>query len=68
MYIYRTIHMILQYDMIHTIHTLYCTIHEHLHTLLQYETFYTRYETYRTILTTMGLIVILVKNDFIHFS
>ena len=59
MSIYRTICMILQYDIIHTIYTLYCIIHEHLHTLLQYETFYTQYEMYHTILTTMGLIVIL---------
>ena len=27
---YCTIRTILQYDMIHTIHTLYYTIHEHL--------------------------------------
>ena len=27
---YRTIRTILQYDMIHTIHTLYRTIYEHL--------------------------------------
>ena len=27
---YRTIRMILRYDMIHTIHTLYRTIHEYL--------------------------------------
>ena len=27
---YRTIHTILRYDTIHTIHTLYRTIHEHL--------------------------------------
>ena len=28
--IYRTIHTILRYDTIHTIHTLYRTIHEYL--------------------------------------
>ena len=27
---YRTIHTILRYDTIHTIHTLYCTIYEYL--------------------------------------
>ena len=59
MSIYHTIRIISQYDMIYTIHTLYCTIHEHLHTLLQYETFYTQYKKYHTILTIIGLIVIL---------
>ena len=54
---YHAIRMILQYDMIHTIHTLYHTIHEHL----RYRTVYTRYDTYRMIriayriiLTTMS--------------
>ena len=27
---YRTIHMILRYNTIYMIHTLYCTIYEHL--------------------------------------
>ena len=27
---YRTIHTILRYNTIHTIYTLYCTIHKHL--------------------------------------
>ena len=53
---YRTIHTILRYDTIHTICTLYRTIHEHLqYTDTIQNFFYTRYNTYRycTILTPM---------------
>ena len=41
---YRTI----RYNLIHTIHTLYRTIHEH-NMPIRYRTFYTQYDTYRTI-------------------
>ena len=42
---YRTIRMILQYDTIHMIRTLYYMIREHL----RYKFFYTQYVSYDTI-------------------
>ena len=51
---YRTIRMILQYDMIHTIRTLYYTIHEHLrYADIIWNFFHTIRIAYRTILTTI---------------
>ena len=38
MSIYRTIYMILRYDTIHTIYTLYCMIHENLRYVQFYDT------------------------------
>ena len=51
---YRTIHMILQYDMIYTIYTIYHTIHEHLRYADTIQIFlHTIHIMYYTILTTM---------------
>ena len=44
---YRTIRTILQYDIIHTIHILYRTIHEHLQYADTIRNFSTQYDTYR---------------------
>ena len=53
---YHTIHTILRYDMIYTIHTLYRTIHEHLRYADTIQNFFHTIHiriAYRTILTTM---------------
>ena len=54
---YRTIRMILRYDMIHIIHILYRTIHEHLRYTDMIRNFfhmirYVSYDTYRVSLDT----------------
>ena len=54
---YRTICTILRYDMIHSIHTLYRTIHEHLRYVDMIQNFlhtilYVSYYTYRILYDT----------------
>ena len=63
--IYCMIYTISRYDTIHTIHTLYRTIYEHLQYADTIQNFLhmIQYDTYRTILTTMTIILLLIDLD-----